>query len=204
MKKNNADTVVVLDFETSGLSPDMGDRAIEIGAVLIEEGKITDRFQQLMNPGFKINSFIQQYTGITNSMLHNADIGSVVIKKFAKFIGKNNLVAHNAAFDRRFLDSEMAIAQKAYSGQFNCSMLLARRIYQNAQDHKLETLVRLKKLPISGTFHRALADTEMTAHLWLKMLEDLEVEYGVMKPSFEYINKLSKTPKHKVAILLRP
>ncbi|WP_299940946.1 3'-5' exonuclease [uncultured Microbulbifer sp.] len=203
MKKNNADTVVVLDFETSGLSPDMGDRAIEIGAVLIEAGKITDRFQQLMNPGFKINSFIQQYTGITNSMLRNADIGSEVIKKFVEFIGKNNLVAHNASFDRRFLDSEMAIAKKSYNGQFSCTLLLARRIYQNAQDHKLGTLIRLKNLPSSGVFHRALADAEMTAHLWLRMLEDLEVEYGIVNPSFEYVEKLSKMPKQKVASLLR-
>ncbi len=54
----NANSVVVLDFETTGLSPDMGDRAIEIGAVRIENGEITGRFQQLMNPGRRISGFI--------------------------------------------------------------------------------------------------------------------------------------------------
>ena len=61
-----ADSLVVFDFETTGLSPDMGDRAIEIGAVLIENGRITDRFQQLMNPGIRIPLFIENLTGITN------------------------------------------------------------------------------------------------------------------------------------------
>ena len=55
-----ADTVIVLDFETSGLSPDMGDRAIEVGAVRVEGGKITDRFQSLMNPGIRVSGFIEE------------------------------------------------------------------------------------------------------------------------------------------------
>ena len=63
-----ADSVVVLDFETTGLSPDQGDRVIEVGAVRIENGEITQRFQQLMNPGMRVNSFIESYTGISNSM----------------------------------------------------------------------------------------------------------------------------------------
>ena len=62
-KKNtqpsSADTVVVLDFETTGLSPDLGERPIEVGAVLMEAGRIIDRFQSLMNPGKRINSFIE-------------------------------------------------------------------------------------------------------------------------------------------------
>ncbi len=64
-----ANTVIVLDFETTGLSPDYGDRAIEIGAVRIENGEVVDRFQALMNPGRRINRFIEDYTGITNGML---------------------------------------------------------------------------------------------------------------------------------------
>jgi hypothetical protein len=62
-----ADTVVILDFETTGLSPGMGDRAIEIGAVRIDNGQVTERFQELMNPGQRISGFIELYTGITNS-----------------------------------------------------------------------------------------------------------------------------------------
>ncbi len=82
LDKRNANTVVVLDFETTGLSPNMGDRAIEIGAVLLENGRITDRFQQLMNPGFRISSFIENYTGITNAMVRRADSCSSVMKEW--------------------------------------------------------------------------------------------------------------------------
>ncbi len=72
IKDKNANTVIVLDFETTGLSPDYGDRAIEIGAVKIVNGEITESFQQLMNPGKRVNSFIEGYTGITNTMLNIA------------------------------------------------------------------------------------------------------------------------------------
>ncbi len=54
-----ADTVIVLDFETSGLSPGMGDRVIEVGAVRLEAGRITGHFQSLMNPGNRVSEFIE-------------------------------------------------------------------------------------------------------------------------------------------------
>lgn len=99
--------LVVLDFETSGLSPNLGDRAIEVGAVRVEKGEIVDKFQSLMNPGFPINGFIQDFTGITNAMLRTAPANDKVITEFADFIGDCPLVAHNASFDRRFLEAEL-------------------------------------------------------------------------------------------------
>lgn len=95
---SNANTVIVLDFETTGLSPDYGDRAIEIGAVRIENGKVVERFQELMNPGRRIDSFIENYTGITNSMLKHAPSCKEVMYQFADFIDGYNPVAHNAIF----------------------------------------------------------------------------------------------------------
>ena len=104
----NANTVVVLDFETTGLSPGVGDRAIEIGAVKIEDGEVTDRFQELMNPGLYVSGYIESYTGITNAMLAQARPCGEVMRDFAEFITGYNLVAHNASFDKRFLDAELA------------------------------------------------------------------------------------------------
>ncbi|MBO9494884.1 3'-5' exonuclease [Thalassotalea sp. G20_0] len=173
--KRSANTVVVLDFETTGLSPDSGDRAIEIGAVLVEDGRITDRFQQLMNPGFRVDSFIASYTGITNAMLENAPPCSEVIGELARFIGSHNLVAHNVPFDQRFLDNEMALPGTRYSGEFACSLNAARWVYHKVPDHSLSTLVEFKQLPTDGNFHRALSDARMTAHLWLAMLNDLSM-----------------------------
>ena len=63
---------VIIDFETTGLSPGMGDRTIEVGAVLVQNNQILDRFQSLMNPGMRISSLIEEYTGITNRMLSKA------------------------------------------------------------------------------------------------------------------------------------
>jgi DNA polymerase-3 subunit epsilon len=76
--------VIVLDFETTGLSPQYGDRAIEIGAVLIENNRVTDRFQSLMNPGFRISSFIESYKGINNDMVEAAPPCEEVIEQLSK------------------------------------------------------------------------------------------------------------------------
>jgi DNA polymerase-3 subunit epsilon len=196
-----ADTVVILDFETTGLSPGMGDRAIEIGAVRIVNGEVTERFQELMNPGQRISGFIESYTGITNGMLKDARPCGEVMLDFADFIGGYNLVAHNASFDKRFLDAELERVSIDYSGQFACSMLAARRIYQHAPNHKLGTLVAYKRFPVEGTFHRALYDSEMTAKLWLRMLEDIEQQYETSIIPFGLMQKLTRAPKHSVGSL---
>jgi len=196
--KNPADTVIVLDFETTGLSPNQGDRAIEIGAVRIEQGEVTGHFQQLMNPGFRISGFIEDFTGITNTMLQKAPPCDEVMHQFADFIGDHNLVAHNASFDRSFLDAELSLINRQYSGSFACTLLLARRLYQNAPNHKLGTLVKFKNIPNDGVFHRALADSQVTSKLWLMMLEDINVQHQLAALSFPQMLKLSKTPKASV------
>ena len=193
----NADTVIVLDFETTGLSSNQGDRPIEIGAVRIEAGHITDSFQKLMNPGFPVDSFIEGYTGITNQMLAGAPGCEEVMEEFAEFIGETNLVAHNASFDQRFLDSELELIGKSYGGKFACSMLVSRRVYQAAPNHRLESLVRYKNLQSDGVFHRALADSQMTAHLWLKIIQDLRDDFDLTSIPFALMRKLSRVPKAK-------
>ena len=197
----SADSVVVLDFETTGLSPNQGDRAIEIGAVKLVNGEVVDQFQQLMNPGFRVSSFIEGYTGISNNMLRTAPPCYEVMDAFADFIGDTNLVAHNASFDQRFLDAELADIGRYYTGTFTCSMLISRRLYQDAPNHKLGTLVDYKQIEHNGVFHRALADSEMTARLWLVMLEDIKRQYNLHTISFELMMKLAKTPKAKIDTL---
>ena len=202
MTDTPADTLIVLDFETTGLSPDQGDRAIEIGAVKIENGVIGARFQSLMNPGRRISSFIEGYTGISNRMLQDAPPCEQVMAEFAAFIDGYNLLAHNASFDQKFLDAELERVGASRQQPFCCSMLTARRIYQDAPNHQLGTLVRYKNLPTDGTYHRALADAEMTAHLWLRILQDIEAQFGLQAPAFRLVQKLTKTPKQKVAQFL--
>lgn len=191
---SDANSVVVLDFETTGLSPDMGDRAIEIGAVRIEHGEVTERFQALMNPGQRVSSFIEGYTGISNAMLASALPSAEVMQQFAEFIGDSNLVAHNASFDKRFLDAELNRLSHHYKGQFACSMLLARRVLQGAPNHKLGTLVDYTNIPVEGTFHRALYDSEMTAKVWVEMLDQVQQSYQLPTVTFDFVQQLTKTP----------
>ncbi|WP_299806443.1 PolC-type DNA polymerase III [uncultured Shewanella sp.] len=198
MLSRPADTVIVLDFETTGLSPNQGDRAIEIGAVMLKDGKVIDRFQQLMNPGFRISGFIESYTGISNAMLADAPSCEEVMIQFAEFIGDYNLVAHNASFDQRFLDAELKRINCDYLGQFACSMLIARRLYQAAPNHKLGSLVSYKNIQHDGVFHRALADSEMTASLWLAMLEDLDKDYRLHSPNFGLLQSIAKQSKGNI------
>jgi len=194
-KRTLADSVVVLDFETTGLSPQYGDRAIEIGAVLVEEGRIVDRFQKLMNPGFRISSFIEAYTGITNEMLKGEACCEEVMAQFSEFIAGHNIVAHNASFDKRFLDFELKRANRSYEGVCCCSLLVSRRIYQDSPNHKLQTLVSHAGVPTIGSFHRALADAEMTAHLWLAMIDRIRQQYGIPTVFFDQLSELSRVDK---------
>ena len=189
---------IVFDFETTGLSPNQGDRTIEVGAVLVENGKITDKFQTLMNPGKRIPSFIENYTGITNEMLASAPPNSISMAKLARFIGKTPLIAHNASFDKKFLEHELKLIGKTATQPIACSLLVARRIYQEAPNHKLKTLIELNRIKISGDFHRALADAEMTAHLWIKMLEDIQTKYKLSEVDFNLMHLLTTVPKKDI------
>lgn len=195
-------TVAVIDFETTGLSPYYGDRTIEVGAVLVSDNQIVDRFQSLMNPKMRVSSFIEEYTGITNRMLSTAPDINDVMKKLKSFIAKHHLVAHNASFDSKFLDAEFSRIDHRRTNEFACSMLTARRVYPEAPNHKLETLVHYKSLKTDGVHHRALADAEMTAHLWISMIEDIKADYRRADVPFGLMQQLGKTPKKKVQQLL--
>ncbi len=195
--------VVVLDFETSGLFPERGDRAIEIGAVRLVGERIVDRFQSLMNAGRWINPFIEDLTGISNAMVQEAPPAAEVMSQFYRFIGASPLVAHNASFDRRFLDTELALIGLRRQQELACSLLVARRLYPAAPNHRLQTLVHYHDLPTNGTFHRALADAEMTAHLWRQMGYDIASTYGCGPVPFAVLQGLARVNKKQVATYLQ-
>jgi DNA polymerase-3 subunit epsilon len=108
------------------------------------------------------------------------------------------LVAHNAAFDARFLRAELKRIKKSFNGEMACSLLASRRLFQQAPNHQLATLANYKNLPMQGTYHRALADAEVTAHLWLSLLHELQERHDLPAPSFAFMTQLCKTPKHQL------
>jgi len=165
----------VIDLETTGLDPAHGDRITEIGIAVWQNGEIVDRYQSLVNPKRKIPAFVQDLTGITDAMVRNARPSQVVLSEAMGFIGNMPLVAHNASFERKFLNAELAEISENYSVDLICSLLLSRRVFPNMSGYKLGDLVSKFRLP-KGQAHRALSDAEMTAHLFSKIKNTLEDE----------------------------
>lgn len=194
--------LAVIDFETTGLSPGNGDRATEVAIVLVEGARVVDRFQSLMNAGVHIPAFITGLTGITNEMIATAPAAAQVMREASRFVGPAPLVAHNAAFDRRFWQAELAHAGLAAPQPFICTLLLARRLYPQAPSHQLGTLIDFHGLPRTGQAHRALADAEMAAALLARMAHDLRTRYRVASPDHALLMALQGCAKSSVEKLL--
>lgn len=183
-------TVAVIDFETTGLSPALGDRATEIGIVLLEGEQVVDRFHSLMNAGVRIPPFIESYTGITNQMIASAPSADHVMGDASRFVGQRPMAAHNAAFDRRFWAAELERLDQPAAQPFACTLLLSRRLYPQAGSYQLGALARLHALASSGRAHRALADAEVAAALLGRIRADLRLQFKVAEPRHELLMKL--------------
>jgi DNA polymerase-3 subunit epsilon len=199
----NIETVAVLDFETTGLSPNYGDRATEIAITLVRGDQIIDRYQSLMNAGRRIPSEVTQITGITNTMIAAAPAAAKVMREACQFVGNTPIVAHNASFDKKFWQAELAYLSLPCLSRFACTMLLSRRIYPTALNHKLSTLVRLLGLPQAGRAHRAMVDAEMTSHLWLRIQQDVSKTYGIASVNHELLAQAQTATRDKLPLVFR-
>ena len=183
-------TVAVIDFETTGLSPQMGDRATEIAIVMLEGDQVVDRYQSLMNAGVRISSFIEAYTGISNAMVAEAPIASHVMAEASRFVGGRPMAAHNASFDLRFWMAELARIGQPAPQAFACTLLLSRRLYPQAPNYRLGSLAAFHALPTSGRAHRAMADAEVAAALLGRIRSDLRIQFKVPEPRHALLMKL--------------
>ena len=113
----------------------------------------------------------------------------------AQFVGDRPLVAHNASFDRKFWQSELARLGLAAPQPFACTVLLSRRLYPDAPNHKLGTLAEFHALPRKGRAHRALSDAELTAELLLRIQRDLRQRHGVAAPGHDFLQALQQCSK---------
>ena len=150
------EAVAVIDFETTGMSPAQGDRATEIAAVIVDGGRVVDHYQSLMNCGVRVPPFITALTGISNAMLRDAPPAAQVMREVADFVGDVPLVAHNAVFDSKFWDAELARIGRQRRQDFVCSLLLAPRVFPLAPSHKLGALVDYAGLPVAGSYPNSL------------------------------------------------
>ena len=194
--------IAVIDFETTGLSPAMGSRATEVAIVLLERGEVVDRFQSLMNAGVHIPAFITSLTGISNAMVAAAPPADRVMRDASRFVGRAPMVAHNAAFDARFWQAELARADEPAAHAFACTLLVSRRLYPQAPNYRLGVLVDYHGLPRTGRAHRALADAEMAAALLGQIQHDLHRRHGVLRADHALLMKLQRCAKPGVAALM--
>ncbi len=192
------DTFAILDFETTGMSPDSGAYPTEIAIVLVRHGQITDRYQSLMNSNTRIPAFIESLAGITNAMIRKAPPMQQVMGEAIEFAGDYPLVAHNAAFDSKFWDAALARQHKQRQQHFLCTLLLSRRVFPHAPNHKLGTLVNFLNLPNTGQFHRALADAEATSHLFIRMQDILQNKFKLPELNCQ---KLLSVQRQKIGTL---
>ncbi|MEG2441162.1 MAG: PolC-type DNA polymerase III [Acetivibrio sp.] len=197
---------VVFDIETTGFGP-VNDRIIEIGAVKVIKGKITDRFSTFINPDIPIPFRIEQLTGITDEMVLDAPMIDAVLPKFLEFCEGCVLVAHNASFDVGFINNKAGRMGIKTDFTVIDTVGMARCLLPKLNKFKLHIVA--KELGISlENHHRAVDDAQATAEIFLKFLEKLEEkeihtlaqlsEFG--KASKETIKKM---PSHHAVILAK-
>ncbi|MES3020186.1 MAG: 3'-5' exonuclease [Pseudomonadota bacterium] len=185
----------MLDFETTGLSPAMGERITEVAALRIVNGRVTERFVSLVNCNVRIPSFITGLTGITQAMVDGAPPVARVLPKLLDFIGRDALAAHNASFDEKFLmaESERLGMSCAHEGLV-CSLKLSRRVFPGLPSYKLGLLSRQLGIAFRSAAHRAESDAEVAAEVLIHISAHLGRAYGLaqVEPALLVsVNKLS-------------
>jgi DNA polymerase III subunit epsilon len=174
-----ADTLVVLDFETTGLRPDHGDRITEVAALRMRNGVAVARYESLVNCQRRLPNHIRAFTGINQHMVDHAPASEQVLAELLDFIGNDPVISHNAAFDQGFLDCECERLGLQRRGEdFICTVQLSRRLLPELDSHSLHALVRHFHLT-APTQHRAGADAEATAQVLLQLCNLLETHTSV-------------------------
>lgn len=196
--------IIMLDFETTGMSPEMGERVTEVAAIRIVGGEITERYASLINCGVRIPTFITELTGITQSMVNRAPPNTEVIPQLLEFIGRDALAAHNASFDEKFLIAEAArVGLKAAHQSLICSVKLSRRVFPGHDSYSLGNICRKLGIRFNGTAHRAEADAEVASYLLLQVAKELHMSYGLQAITPELLVNITKTTAAKVPALLK-
>lgn len=165
---------VVFDLETTGFSPTRN-RIIEIGAVKVEEGKITERFSTFVNPQVPIPFRITEVTGIDDSMVKDAPLIETVLPEFLSFCAGCVLVAHNADFDYGFICKKGAEQGLETAFTVVDTVGIARVLFPHLARYTLDNVAKVLKISLVN-HHRAVEDAEATAQIFEKMIPLLEKE----------------------------
>ena len=170
------ETFVVFDLETTGFSS-VKDKIIEIGAVKVKNGKITDKFSTFVNPKIPIPFEITQLTSITDQMVLDAPDIESVLPEFLEFTGDAVLVAHNAGFDMGFLEQNCRYQDIMPDFTSVDTVAMARILLPTLSKHTLDTVAKALNISLEN-HHRAVDDAGATAEIFVRFIEMLR-EQGV-------------------------
>ena len=196
--------IVMLDFETTGLTPVQGDRITEVAALRIVGGQVVERYVSLVNCGERIPSFITGLTGITQAMVDSAPPAAQVVPALLDFIGSDPLSAHNASFDEKFLRAEAARLDLApRHAALVCSLKLSRRVFPQLGSYKLGQLSGALGIRFRSAAHRAEADAEVAAQVLIHIGQHLRASYGIGQVDTDLLVSVNKLAAAKVPQFLQ-
>ncbi len=200
------DTFVVFDLETTGFSP-ISDRIIEIGAVKVEQGRITERFSSFVNPKIPIPFKITQLTSINDSMVMDAPDIEAVLPQFLDFVGDAVLVAHNAGFDVSFIEQNMRYQDMTPDLTSVDTVAMARILMPTLAKFKLNVVAKALNISLEN-HHRAVDDAGATAEIFvkfIKMLQDRDIYdlKGLNRFGASNGDAIRKLPTYHAIILAR-
>ena len=189
---------VAFDLETTGLTA-QNDRIIEIGAVVVKNGKELDRFQTFVDPQRSLDRKIVDLTGITDDMLRDAPKIEEILPKFLEFVGDRVLVAHNSKFDTSFIRAECERQGYAYHLTDVDTLTLSQQLMPQLGRYKLDIVAKALCLP-NFNHHRAADDANICGMIMTKFLPMLE-EMGIH--DLQGINSVLMKQRSKGVIFAR-
>ena len=168
-------TYTVFDTETTGLNPSGGDEIIQMGAARIVNGKLLrqESFEQLVDPQRLIPAVTIPIHGITQDMVRGQPTIGEVLPAFHVFAQDTVLVAHNAAFDMKFLQLKEAETGLVFNHPVLDTLLLSAVVHPNQESHRLEAIAERFNITVLGR-HTALGDAMVTAEVWLRLIPLLQ------------------------------